>query len=213
MRHRIFAHRGLWQGKSNNQNTIHAIRDALSLGFSIETDIRDQNKKIVISHDPPSRNESSLDFHLALALPRSKKQAFALNVKSDGLLGLMTGIEFGDEDFFFDMSFPERYKYLNSGFPVAQRISDFEPLSEVYFEAKVDCKFIWVDMFQTDWPVIAKLENFSSKHKYVFVSPELHGRSNGDFWTWLGRSWNSHSNFYLCTDEPIRFAEFMDYHD
>jgi glycerophosphoryl diester phosphodiesterase len=46
------AHRGLWHDKSE-QNTLLAIEASWESGFGIETDIRDQLGKVVISHDPP----------------------------------------------------------------------------------------------------------------------------------------------------------------
>ena len=48
----IIAHRGFWR-KKTDQNTIGAFKLALNNHFGIETDIRDQNGQLVISHDIP----------------------------------------------------------------------------------------------------------------------------------------------------------------
>ena len=50
----IIAHRGFWR-KKTDQNTIGAFKLALNNHFGIETDIRDQNGQLVISHDIPKK--------------------------------------------------------------------------------------------------------------------------------------------------------------
>ena len=48
----IIAHRGFWK-KKVDQNTQASFKMAIEYGYGIETDIRDQNGQIVISHDLP----------------------------------------------------------------------------------------------------------------------------------------------------------------
>ena len=52
----ILAHRGCW-GQSVKRNSFEALKRALEEGFGIETDFRDCNGVIVISHDPPEGDE------------------------------------------------------------------------------------------------------------------------------------------------------------
>ena len=54
----IISHRGFWKSK-NEQNTIISFQRSFENGFGIETDIRDLNGKLVISHDIP-QNSSEL---------------------------------------------------------------------------------------------------------------------------------------------------------
>ena len=48
----ILAHRGVW-GSKEEQNSRSAIKHALAGGFGIETDIRDHDGQVVLSHDVP----------------------------------------------------------------------------------------------------------------------------------------------------------------
>src|SRR3546814_1451366 len=85
----ILAHRGFWN-VPEEKNSWTAIERAFASGFGIETDIRDQHGRLVISHDPPSGR--CIDFQDVLALHRrhGAPGPMALNVKADGLQGLFT---------------------------------------------------------------------------------------------------------------------------
>ena len=52
----IIAHRGYWCCEKE-QNSERAFRKALSGGYGIETDVRDLNGEIVISHAPPKQSD------------------------------------------------------------------------------------------------------------------------------------------------------------
>ena len=84
---KFIAHRGFWNDKYS-KNSKGAFIHALQLGYGIETDVRDFNGDLVISHDPPSQENKKLmsfDQFLSLYSKYQKKQILALNVKSDGL--------------------------------------------------------------------------------------------------------------------------------
>ena len=49
---KILAHRGIWSD-SKSANHPEALTRALEMGFGIETDLRDRNCELVVSHDPP----------------------------------------------------------------------------------------------------------------------------------------------------------------
>src|SRR3546814_4935266 len=111
----ILAHRGFWN-VPEEKNSWTAIERAFASGFGIETDIRDQHGRLVISHDPPSGR--CIDFQDVLALHRrhGAPGPMALNVKADGLQGLFTAEFAGaptnaDDYFFFDMSIPDALGY------------------------------------------------------------------------------------------------------
>ena len=48
---KILSHRGYWK-EEKEKNTIDAVRKAFDHGFGIESDIRDLDGKLVISHNP-----------------------------------------------------------------------------------------------------------------------------------------------------------------
>jgi len=84
----ILAHRGKWDKKSEG-NTLYSLIDALENGFGVETDIRDLDGEIVISHDPPQSNKCENFIKLSEFFEEYNNlkifKPLALNVKSDGL--------------------------------------------------------------------------------------------------------------------------------
>lgn len=57
---KIISHRGLWK-QPHEQNTKGALELSLSSGFGVETDIRDFNGSLVISHDIADKDSLSID--------------------------------------------------------------------------------------------------------------------------------------------------------
>ena len=104
----IFAHRGLWSD-FKEQNTLSAIENAFKLGLNLETDIRDLNGNLVISHDP-AIEMNRIDFKHFLEIKENYPDLLvALNIKSDGLSQLLIDIglqSFSEEYLLFDGSFP-----------------------------------------------------------------------------------------------------------
>ncbi|MCG6306599.1 hypothetical protein K6U21_20885, partial [Vibrio vulnificus] len=79
----IIAHRGVWTIPLE-QNTEEAFKSAFINGFGIETDLRDFNQNIVISHDMPK--EGCMTFSDFISMASSNNNVtLALNIKSDGL--------------------------------------------------------------------------------------------------------------------------------
>lgn len=56
----ILAHRGLWH-VVEQKNTLSSLTDAVSKGFGIETDIRDYQERLVISHNIADSNSPDLE--------------------------------------------------------------------------------------------------------------------------------------------------------
>ena len=81
----IISHRGIWHDKED-RNTLSSFEKSLELGFGIETDIRDHEGEIVISHDPPKQSKNLVTFDEFLFLYQSSKVKpnLALNIKADG---------------------------------------------------------------------------------------------------------------------------------
>lgn len=109
--------------------------------YGIETDIRDHNKKIVMSHDPFKKGEDFLKF-----IKYVDKTVF-LNIKSSGILNnILKYIE--KKIFFLDISFSEfdfLYKH-NLTHKILLRYSSYEKykVEEKYFRK---IKWIWFDFF------------------------------------------------------------------
>ncbi len=200
LRSRIYCHRGFWERKED-QNTASAIVAAVERGMAIETDIRDLNGKLVISHDVTySPNNGILEL-LKLNSPT------ALNIKSDGLLNLdfhtVQQLLRSENSFAFDGSIPEMLNFRRANLPHALRISEYEQ------ELPWETPYIWLDAFNSDWWIEGELLNeFSEKHFVVVVSPELHGRQHLQVWEKVFEQISiGNPNLGVCTDFPDEFLE------
>jgi hypothetical protein len=143
--------------------------------FGIEVDIRSNENKLIIHHDPFEKGE---DFEEWLKCFNHK--TLILNVKEEGLeerlLILMD--KYMIEDFFFlDQSFPFlRKTAFNGESRCAVRVSEYEDINTALsFARKID--WVWVDCFN-HFPLskedARKLNNLG--FKLCIVSPELQGR-------------------------------------
>ena len=211
---RLLAHRGAWVREKLLPNSTEALIGALAAGFSIETDLRDLKRRVVISHDPAMDSEKMfLDFlREASCSPRSENAVMALNVKSDGLASILCDelLELkGFEHFFFDMSTPELVKLVGAGLNVGVRLSEFENL-ENQLKVVENPKAIWIDGFYSEWWDAHDLQKLGSAGPdLVFVSPELHGRDPLKLWTEFASGFRDNPNWYLCTDYPWDVLELM----
>jgi len=84
----IISHRGYWK-TDKEKNSIAAFERSFSLGFGTETDVRDFNGKLVISHDIANKDSISFEEFIKIYLKYSKSNWLALNVKSDGIRDLL----------------------------------------------------------------------------------------------------------------------------
>ena len=146
---KIISHRGYWTNH-NEQNAIPAFQRSLQFGFGIETDLRDCNGEIVVSHDVPRPNEVLVRFSelLELYVTFEAKSFLALNVKSDELQSrLRKELEsYRVENYaLFDMSIPDQIKMKNSGLKYLSRMSDLET-SPIGADG---ANGIWLDEFHT----------------------------------------------------------------
>ncbi len=200
---RVFCHREIW-GDAVLPNSPEALFEALNLGFSVETDIRDALGEVVISHDPVMPSDSVLSLKDFRTISRNSPGYVALNVKSDGLHSLLEGS--GEREFFFDMSTPEAIRYSRLGFNIAKRLSDFEPEPSPH---GVSARNLWLDGFDTDWFKSLDLSQLASFDRVVVVSPELHKRDKELVWDWLSDNWLAAPNLCVCTDWPVEFLEHI----
>jgi len=208
----IIAHRGLWE-KPDQKNSISAIEAAFEEGFGIETDIRDLNGDLVISHDIPrvSQDNFFLEDLLDLHSSTSTDLTLALNIKSDGLCeSLKEKLKNRTKNYFvFDMSVPDTLSYRHKSIKFFTRQSEYETCPPLYDDASG----IWMDEFQLPWITKEIIENHHQNGKAVaIVSPELHGRTYENEWGKykLISSHNPELNILLCTDYPLQARSYFE---
>lgn len=207
----IIAHRGFWL-KVSEQNTKAAFKRALSYGFGIETDLRDRNQSIVISHDMSTSENMKIEEFFALC-HAAPDVTLALNVKADGLQKTLKTITPTNFHFYFDMSVPDMLGYLERNMNVYTRYSNIE--SE---PALIDkCKGVWLDNFKDEKLDEVALKTYLKLGKYVvLVSPELHKRDKLEYWNQLKSFLNDNMIYKtkvgLCTDYPLDARSFFNGH-
>ena len=211
---RICAHRGWWM-KASEKNTLVAFRRALDAGFGFETDIRDFNGQLVISHDISDADCPLLEEVLRLVTLRDVSQPIALNIKADGLQVLLGDIlrQFQLADVFvFDMSVPDALVYLTQRdatdrplYKVFTRFSEYEP--QPAFLQQADG--VWLDGLKDLRLTSARIEHFAARKAVCVVSPELHGRDHLDAWETCKRAPSFMARGILCTDYPAKAEDYF----
>lgn len=206
----IIAHRGYWFD-SAEKNTLTAFSRALENGFGIETDLRDLNGDLVISHDVPTIGAISASQLIALYQKYPISAHIALNIKSDGLHNLVHQFiadAMFQNVFVFDMAVPDMRDYLKNQIPTFTRFSEYETQPALL----TDCKGVWLDAFESEWYGIDEIIFLLKQNKAVaIVSPELHGRQHLALWE-LIRAHELHHNdlVSICTDFPMQAKEYFD---
>jgi glycerophosphoryl diester phosphodiesterase len=205
----IIAHRGYWL-TSSEKNTSVAFGRALDHGFGIETDFRDLNGKLVVSHDVPLDDAMKVVEFIDLFKKKPVLAPIALNIKSDGLYSLVKKLisDSGMLNYFvFDMSVPDTRGYLVERIPVFTRMSEYET-APVFLDQSSG---VWLDAFESKWYGEEVLQKLLDEEKQVaVVSPELHHRSHLELWQFL-KYHNFHKNelVSLCTDFPLVAREYF----
>jgi glycerophosphoryl diester phosphodiesterase len=207
---KIAAHRGFWT-TSAEKNSLTAFMRALEGGFGIETDLRDAQGEIVISHDMPRGGEMRLDHFLSLCKNFPDSGPLALNIKADGLqAGVHAALAAHqiDNAFVFDMAVPDALGYLKLKLPTFTRASEYENPPSFYDQAAG----IWLDGFHGEWADQALVASWLAYGKSVcMVSPELHGRPHRLAWQAIrAAGLHQQSGFSICTDFPSEAKEFFD---
>jgi glycerophosphoryl diester phosphodiesterase len=193
---KLLAHRGIWTD-ATEKNTFGALTAACTDGIGIETDVRDCDGQLVISHDMPRADALRLDTLLQAIAPRHG--TLALNIKADGLQQPLQQAlrKHGIGNYFvFDMSVPDTLGYRRADMPFAARISDYERDNALLDSAQ----FVWLDAFESEWYSIDLVHQLLACGKHVaIVSPELHRRDPAPLWSQLCRL-KGRPGLYLCTD-------------
>jgi glycerophosphoryl diester phosphodiesterase len=203
----ILSHRGYWLEPLEKNDQL-AFQRSFELGFGTETDIRDSNGRLVISHDMPTGDEMSFTNFLSTAESYSRNFTLALNIKSDGLVYHVADHLSAHPNldcFVFDMAVPDMRGYLEVGVPVFTRMSEVEQ-QPAWLERSAG---VWLDSFNHEWYDLDTIKNIISLGKRVcVVSPELHKRKHTDLWRTLKLIADS-DQLMLCTDFPVQAKEFF----
>ena len=212
LKRNILSHRGYWK-LEKEKNTFLAVERAIENGYGLEIDVRDYCGELIISHDVPKSNEVfSFDKFLNILKKYSNNSRIALNIKSDGLQGLLTSAlpalkQLNSQFYVFDMSFPETFRFYNANISLYTRVSEYENNAQIL---KMGYG-VWVDNFSGDFNQIEiSLKFIKQKKRVAFVSPELHGRDHIPVWSML-KEWGLHKyeNFEICTDYPADCKNFF----
>jgi glycerophosphoryl diester phosphodiesterase len=205
---KIIAHRGMWLNLAE-KNTPIAFKRALEHGFGIETDFRDYDGRLVISHDLPDSESLDAEIFFDLCNQHPNTDPHAINVKSDGLQTLLaTYLERWPTDhyFIFDMSVPDTMGYLRHQLNSFSRVSEYEDYQN--FDGKT--KGIWVDGFMGEWYNQKVLQTYlQDGQSLAIVSPELHDRSYQSLWAMIKAIDDPNANLMLCTDRPLEARRYF----
>lgn len=208
----FLAHRGAWSNRVD-QNSFSALCDALDKGFGLETDIRDLNGQLVISHDLPiARLSMPLEQLLAYYKRGSFASSLALNIKADGLQAALSRMleKFNIKNYFvFDMSIPDTLYYLKFDMCTFIRCSELEK----YPKLELLTHGVWLDELTRSWinkSVI--IEKAQKAKKVCIVSGELHGREYISQWGHIRDALSMgglSEKLLLCTDYPEEAERFF----
>ena len=197
----MLAHRGIWD-HVNEQNSSKALKRATDHGFGVETDIYELLQGTCVMHDCASGIQSSLS-DLVKLISSSPQSKFALNVKSDGISRVSLESLSSENSFFFDMSSPEKARFLMMGLQVAWRVSELDPNVGGDSENSADRERYWVDGLYSHWWTPTDLEQIARLDTEIYiVSDELHRRDPRTTWGAARELYRKGMNVYLCTDFP-----------
>lgn len=206
----VLSHRGYWTNTAE-KNTRIAFERSFAMDFGTETDLRDRDSRLVISHDMPDASAMPAEQFFDIYKSANQELPLALNVKSDGLqlelARLLTLYEITNY-FVFDMAVPDGLLYARQGITTYTRQSEYEPQAAYYDLAQG----VWLDEFNGHWLNDSVIEAHLASGKFVcIVSPELHKRTHMQEWlnykrleTKIGKD-----RMMLCTDFPEQAREFF----
>ena len=204
----IIAHRGFWKTEEE-RNQKEAFERATNVGIGTETDFRDYQEKLAISHNVADSTCMSADDFFAMY--SGTKCTLALNVKADGIQQLLKELltKHNITNYFcFDMSIPDTLEYIKSDLKFFVRESEYEAINSLYDKADG----VWADGFEgDDWitPEYIKKHRNNGK-KVCIVSSDLHKRDYMALWKRINnKEILDDCGVILCTDYPNKAKEFF----
>lgn len=206
----ILSHRGYWK-EAEEKNSKKAFIRSFSKGFGTETDVRDHDGLLVISHDLPDSGCITFENFLETYSAYDKNLFLALNIKADGLQFELVKLleKYNINNYFvFDMSVPDGLVCIKYGLNSFTRQSEYEKIPSFYEEASG----VWLDEFKEHWiteEII--LKHLNNNKKVCIVSPELHKRDHIKEWEHYKEIISRHDSdsLMLCTDIPEDAKEFF----
>ena len=207
----ILAHRGYWNNNLKS-NSFESLIKALKEGFGFESDIRDYNGELVISHNIADSSSFKISDIFKELAKYKNNYCFAINIKSDGLKDLLFDElnKYGIENYFtFDMSIPQMIEYREKKLKYFTRQSEYEKDPVLY---KDSCG-VWIDAFLEESWVTEKLLNNHIKNgkRVCLVSPDLHNREYLSFWRKLKSYEINFNKVMLCTDFPSEANRYFNF--
>ncbi len=206
----ILSHRGYWKEMAEKNKPV-AFERSFLLSFGTETDIRDFQGELVISHDIADENSISAKVFFEIYNEYDNTLTLALNIKADGLQIKLKKLleECNIKNYFvFDMSVPDGLQYLKDKVKVFTRVSEYEKEPSFYDEA---CG-VWLDEFKGHWVDKETIKKHIKNNKQIcIVSPDLHKRE-------YKKEWQDYkdiekelgiNNLMICTDYPEEAREFF----
>jgi hypothetical protein len=205
----IISHRGYWKDAAEKNGMAAFIR-SFSLGFGTETDLRDYDGVLVISHDIAIKESIRAGSFFETYKKHNQQSTLALNIKANGLQSQLKTLLKQHKIinyFVFDMSVPDTLNYINQGISFYSRQSEYEPQPAFYSE----CKGIWLDAFNSIWYDNNLILDHIRNNKLVaIVSPELHKRAHTPLWQQLKTGkLHQQKGIILCTDHPEQASDFF----
>lgn len=206
---KILSHRGYWNSPEE-KNTVIAFERSFSNGFGTETDIRDYEGELVISHE--IADEKSIPLELLFKIYKSFDGTLplALNIKADGLQTKIDELlkEYKISNYFvFDMSVPDSLQYLKHNIKIFSRQSEYEK-EPSFYDSTIG---IWLDEFQGHWVDKKTIEyHIKNNKKICIVSPDLHKRGHIKEWAHYKQIEKDLGiiNLMICTDYPEEARRF-----
>ena len=204
----IIAHRGFWLSLEE-RNQLPAFERAVSAGIGTETDFRDYNGKLVISHNVA--DSSCMDADVFFAMYKGTERTLALNIKADGIQELLKKLidKHKIQNYFcFDMSVPDTLLYPEFNLTYFVRQSEYEVINDLY----KDSAGVWLDGFISDDWITPQLiyDHRKNDKKVCIVSSDLHKRDYMELWKRIKTdSILNDCSVILCTDYPDKAKEYF----
>lgn len=210
----VLSHRGYWK-EASEKNTTVAFDRSFSLGFGTETDLRDSNSRLVISHDMANGQSLPAEAFLDIYKRHGGHLPLALNIKADGLQGELKRLleSYDVQNYFvFDMAVPDGLQYARLGFKTYTRQSEYESVPAYYDLAQG----VWLDEFNGHWLSDQVIEHHLNQGKSLcIVSPDLHRRDHLEAWQHYRQLEQriGQDRIMLCTDFPEQARKFFNAQD
>jgi hypothetical protein len=204
---KIISHRGYWK-QASEKNLEVAFRRSFDLGFGTETDVRDYDGKLVISHDMPTGKEMPLEAFLDIL--DGRPLPLALDIKANGIAKeLRATLERYKVSNYFTINTAvvELDVQLKNGLNAFTRMSEVE--RDPPFYAK--CSGVLLDMLESSWYDFSVIERMTNDGKMVcIISCELVGRDAREQWKMLrSNGIMKFKNCLLCTDVPEKAQDYF----